>query len=62
VIRKRQNGTYHCDGRGCGYPLEWFALDPEEGDAEGEWVCLDCNASMYAARPISSALQEASRD
>lgn len=50
MIRRGTNGKYHCDGRACGYPLAWFRCDPEDG-ADGEWVCLDCNASMFASAP-----------
>lgn len=53
MIRKSSSGKYFCDGHECGYPLAWFPCDPEDG-ADGEWVCLDCNASMFAAKPSSA--------
>ncbi|PWJ88443.1 hypothetical protein C8D77_111166 [Mesorhizobium loti] len=51
MIRRGASGKYYCDGRECGYPLAWFACDPEDG-ADGEWVCLDCGASMFASAPV----------
>lgn len=53
IIRRRDNGTYYCDGHYCGFTLAWFSCDPEEYGAEGEWVCLDCSASMFASAPPS---------
>ena len=50
MIRKSPSGKYYCDGHECGYPLAWFPCDPEDG-AAGEWVCLDCNSSMFASSP-----------
>lgn len=50
MIRRRQNGSYYCDGRECGYPLFWQDCDPEEG-AGGEWICPDCWSSVFAEKP-----------
>jgi hypothetical protein len=58
MIERLPNGKYHCRGRECGYPLAWFDCDPEDG-SEGMWVCLDCNAGMYAARPASAEAEAA---
>lgn len=53
-IRKSSDGTYHCDGRYCGFPLAWLPACPEE-DEPGLWVCLDCNSSMYGGRAAAKS-------
>jgi hypothetical protein len=53
TIRRTTSGKYYCDGSECGYPLAWVRCDPEEG-ADGEWVCLDCNDSIFAAAPTAA--------
>jgi len=58
MIRRHASGKYYCDGHYCGFPLSWFPCDPEEYGAEGEWVCLDCSASMFASAPPSPARAE----
>jgi hypothetical protein len=50
MIRVGADGHPYCDGHECGYPVSWDPCDPEDG-AEGMWTCLDCGASVYAARP-----------
>ena len=50
MIMRTPTGKYRCDGQYCGFPLAWAECDPEDG-ADGEWVFLDCGASMFAAAP-----------
>lgn len=51
MIRRRQNGTYYCDGRECGYPLSYLPPDPDEPGSCALVSCPDCWASMNIAPP-----------
>jgi hypothetical protein len=55
MIRRRENGTYHCDGKDCGYPVGRF--QGEDGECD-EIVCPDCWSSMSVA-PIKRAEENA---
>jgi hypothetical protein len=51
MIRKHANGSYYCDGKGCGYELSWLDGDPEDCGSDGLWSCPDCGAAVYAEKP-----------
>lgn len=53
MIRKRESGTYYCDGKDCGYQVGRFAGE----DGCDEIVCPDCWASMSVA-PLERATDQ----